>query len=181
MRGHGFQMRAIKDGLTGLYNKSYMWEKLEAAFQSACETGMELSVVMVDIDKFKNVNDTYGHQTGDIILKGVAEVMANAARASDFVFRYGGEEMGFILSGQNARKALSMANRVRKKVEEEKHVGEKGDILSVTISLGVSHFSKDLETAEELLSRADQALYHAKENGRNMAVAWGHKKMSVRR
>lgn len=181
LRGHGFQIRAIKDGLTGLYNKSFMWERLNETFEQARLSGLDLSLVMVDIDHFKQVNDTYGHQTGDIILQGVAQSMANTARASDFVFRYGGEEMGFILSGQNARKALSMANRVRRKIEEAEHVGEKGEILKVTISLGVAHFTPDLESAEQLLSRADQALYHAKENGRNAAAAWGPKKMSIRR
>jgi diguanylate cyclase (GGDEF)-like protein len=181
LRGHGYHVRAIKDGLTGLYNKSFMWEKLAEAFEEARANGADLSLVMADIDHFKSVNDTYGHPTGDIILKGVAEVLAGTARASDFAFRYGGEEMGFILSGQNARKALTLANRVRKKVEETEHVGTAGEVLSVTLSLGVAHLTPEMESAETLMSRADEALYHSKENGRNMASAWGPKKMSVRR
>lgn len=181
IRGQVFQERAIKDGLTGLYNKSYMIECLSNAFQNTIESGVDLSLIMIDIDHFKSVNDTYGHMTGDIVLKGVAHVISSAARATDVAFRYGGEEMGFILSGQNARKALTLANRVRKMVEKQSFVGEKGDIIKVTISLGVSHYTDDMDSYEELVSRADQALYYSKENGRNMAVAWGNKKMSVRK
>jgi len=181
LRGHGFQVRAVKDGLTGLYNKSFMWEQLSETFAAARENDADLSLVMVDIDHFKGVNDTYGHPTGDIILKNVAEAMAGAARSSDFVFRYGGEEMGFLLSGQSARKALTLANRVRRKVEALESVGEKGDRIRVTISMGVAHRTQDMESPEDLLSRADEALYYAKEHGRNQAVAWGEKKMSVRK
>ncbi|MHC4872267.1 MAG: GGDEF domain-containing protein [Planctomycetota bacterium] len=181
IRGQGFQERAIKDGLTGLYNKSYMLECLESSFENTRENGVDLSLIMIDIDHFKSVNDTYGHMTGDIVLKGVAGEIASAARATDVAFRYGGEEMGFILSGQNARKALNLANRVRKKIEKQSFVGEKGDIIKVTISLGVSHYTEDMKTHEDLISRSDQALYYSKENGRNLAVAWGSKKMSVRK
>jgi diguanylate cyclase (GGDEF)-like protein len=172
LRGQGFQERAIKDGLTGLYNKSYMLDSLQAAFERSIESGEDLSLIMIDIDHFKGVNDTYGHMTGDIILKGVAQLMASAARATDIAFRYGGEEMGFILSGQNARKALTLANRVREKVEKAVFTGEKRETISVTISLGVAHHTKDMKSADELLSRADEALYYSKEHGRNQATAW---------
>ncbi len=181
IRGQNFQERAIKDGLTGLYNKRYMLEFLEESFANTKDIHTDLSLIMIDIDHFKAVNDTYGHMTGDIVLKGVAEEIANAARTTDVAFRYGGEEMGFILTAQNAKNAMNLANRVRKKIEKQSFVGEKGDIVKVTISLGVSHYTDDMTSYEDLISRSDEALYYSKEHGRNMAVAWGKKKMSIRK
>ncbi|MHC4883481.1 MAG: GGDEF domain-containing protein [Planctomycetota bacterium] len=175
MHTHGFHMRAIKDGMTGLYNKQYTQEKLLEAFDEARDTGMDLSFIMLDIDKFKNVNDTYGHITGDIIIIGVAKAMAEEARAGDIVFRFGGEEMGFILAGQNARKALTLANRVRKKIEAIEFIGEHQERIHCTVSLGVAHYTDDMTEPQDLLSRSDQALYFSKENGRNQSTAYSAK------
>jgi len=175
MQSHGFQMQAIKDGMTGLFNKQYTLERLAEVFAEAAESGMDLSVIMADIDKFKNVNDTYGHITGDVIIIGVADAMAAAARAGDIVFRFGGEELGFLLAGQNARKALTLANRVRKSVEDIEFKGENGESIHCTISLGVAHYTSDMTDPLELLGRADQALYFSKEHGRNQATAYSDK------
>ncbi|MFH0911085.1 MAG: GGDEF domain-containing protein [Planctomycetota bacterium] len=180
LRGQEVREQAVTDGLTGLYNKTYMYGKLAECLAVARKRGEDLSLVILDIDHFKRVNDTYGHLTGDRVLQGLAGQLAKVARSTDIPFRYGGEEMGFILPGQSGRKALAFAERIRKNAAEMRHQGETGEEIFITISLGVSHLTPDIQDIETLISRADKALYHAKENGRNMAVAWGPNRMSLR-
>lgn len=180
MRSDRFHERAIKDGMTGLFNKSYLLENLQSSFVHAQKTGERLSFVMADIDHFKSVNDTYGHPTGDIILKNVAQAFSENARASDIPFRYGGEEMGFLMIGADKRAAKNLAERVRKCVEAMVHTGEKGETIRCTISLGIAELAPDMHTAESLMSAADEALYYSKENGRNQSTVAGSREMRAR-
>lgn len=163
--------RAVKDGLTNLYNKPHFLNQLNLAIALTESDGGNFSLLFFDIDHFKQVNDTYGHISGDIVLKGVANVLKRNLREQDMAFRYGGEELAIILNNTGIRKAAKIANRIRKAVKEKEFTGKKGTPISVTVSIGVSQYYHDvMNGAESLISRADQALYTAKERGRDRVV-----------
>lgn len=166
---------SIVDGLTQLYNKSYTEGMLTRTVKAAIRQGAshKLSVVMADIDHFKKVNDTYGHQAGDHVLATVAKILKEDARDTDIVGRFGGEEFVCILPSTDIKGAQIFCERFRKQVEETKIVHE-GIHIPVTVSLGTSTSltTWSLETdpdqaVKELVNRADTALYFAKANGRN--------------
>jgi len=125
------------------------------------------SILLMDIDKFKNVNDTYGHPVGDIALKAVAKVLKDTGRGSDFVARYGGEEFAMGMVDTNIKGAMQMAERVRRLVEKTVVARVGGKDLTVTVSIGVSSFPEDTKNKAELVTLADNALYQAKRSGRN--------------
>jgi diguanylate cyclase (GGDEF)-like protein len=166
--------KAVLDGLTGLATKRFFLQELELAFESARRHEEPLSLIMIDIDHFKSVNDTYGHLTGDIILQGVAKCLQQCMRRkSDYPyggFRYGGEELCIILPKADSDKALVLAEKLRTKVEKKIFRGEKKEKVPITISLGISEIFPDMTDINDLMSRADEALYEAKESGRNQAV-----------
>ncbi len=164
------QLMAVSDELTGLINRR---ELLRLAQQEKCRAdryGVPLSYCLVDIDHFKVVNDTWGHIKGDAVLRGVAGVLQQLARASDCVGRYGGEEFVFVLSDTDCQGACDFAERVRAALEQQRYPDM--DDLCVTLSIGVA---QDLpsQTVEQGLARADSALYEAKRSGRNRVVASG--------
>ena len=162
---------AISDGLTGLFNHRHFQERLTQEMRRLERLSGSLSVLILDIDYFKRVNDTYGHPVGDAVLKGVAAIIRTTIREIDIAARYGGEEFAIILPGTEARGAMKMAERLRKTIMEEKYSGE-GDTFRVTVSIGVAAYPNGVKSKEELIDRADKALYHAKHAGRNQCMLW---------
>lgn len=160
--------RAEIDSLTGLLNKRMMIEFLTDIFQSQEDELFQLAVGFIDIDYFKNFNDSCGHQAGDNVLKIVAQIMRSLTRPTDFIGRYGGEEFVFVLQGSTERGAYSYAERIRQEIER------KGKILSrrfqghaLTVSIGVSMYQASFLTYNAIIEKADTAMYKAKRNGRN--------------
>lgn len=158
---------ARTDGLTGLLNHRTFMEKLSEEYRRIERDMRPFSILLMDIDKFKNVNDTYGHPVGDIALKAVAKVLTDTGRGSDFVARYGGEEFAIGMVDTNIKGAMQMAERVRKLVEKTVVARVGGKDLTVTVSIGVSSFPEDTKNKAELVTLADNALYQAKRSGRN--------------
>jgi len=158
------------DGLTGLYNHRVFKERLEQEVSRRSRTGKPLSLIMMDIDQFKQFNDNYGHQAGDAVLKELAGVIRSQCRYStmDTCFRYGGEEFAVLLSELEFSVAVKVAERIRRVVERHSFGISRFPGLSVTISVGVAGMSgSDDLRHEELLKQADDALYQSKKNGRN--------------
>ncbi|KZY36118.1 MULTISPECIES: GGDEF domain-containing protein [unclassified Oleiphilus] len=160
---------ALRDELTGCGNKRALDASLHREAELATRHNTPLSVLMLDIDHFKHVNDTYGHLAGDSVLRDLAATIKKCARGSDLCFRYGGEEFVLILDDTDANQALKIADRIRQSVEQHTYL-YKGKIIPVTISAGTSTFIQS-ETLDSLKERADKALYSAKLNGRNQAVS----------
>jgi len=164
---------AITDRLTRLYNYGYFKEQLEASLQEARRTGTSLSLLMFDIDHFKNFNDKNGHELANVVLVGVAAIcLANCRqgtdRVPDLVARYGGEEFIIMLQGVPRDDAFHMAERIRRLVQDEAFEGAQNQPGGrVTVSLGVASFPDDATTSDALINRADEALYRAKRSGRN--------------
>ncbi len=161
-----FHVEALSDPLTGLANRRHLMKTLKDRIRTArLDPLTKLSVAMVDIDHFKQVNDTYGHQAGDAVLKAVASAISSALRGTDLAGRYGGEEFLVIL--QTGRKgAYKVAERIRRNIEKTK-VKHEGKTITVTASVGYTSFSGITASPEELVARADAYLYQAKESGRN--------------
>jgi diguanylate cyclase (GGDEF)-like protein len=158
---------AIYDTLTNLYNRRYFEEKLGVEVQKSFHSGAFLSLVMVDIDHFKKVNDTLGHTVGDKVLCEIAALLKNSVRKKDTVARYGGEEFILILPEANLEAAFMIAERIRRLVEKTPfEVGQAQ--INLTVSMGISNFpSHRARSKEELIKMADLALYEVKGGGRN--------------
>ncbi len=149
---------SLHDPLTGLANRRLMDYVLETEFARARRTEYPFSVIMLDIDYFKNYNDTYGHTVGDKMLVNLAKIISREVRHVDLGVRYGGEEFLIILSETGLSEACEVAERIRREVEEE---------AGITISLGVSSYNHNMMEKQEIISRADEALLRAKQKGRN--------------
>ncbi len=163
---------ATTDGLTGLANHRIFQEELDKKLASANRFNKELSVILCDVDKFKNVNDRYGHPTGDIVLKGLADTLMRCiVRDTDMPARYGGEEFVILCEGTSTDGAVKLAERIRKDLESQVFHSEQGD-FQITISMGVATYPFHARTREDLVERADAALYEAKEGGRNQVRIW---------
>ncbi len=162
------QELAQTDPLTRLYNRRYFSEISSNILNLAKREKKPLSVVMLDIDKFKRVNDTYGHQVGDEVIVSLANILKANKRESDIVCRYGGEEFVILLPNTPIDGAVNFANKLREKVQSYILNLDDGTILKFTISLGVSSVNLEKEaTIEKALNRADEALYESKNSGRN--------------
>ena len=157
---------AITDSLTSLYNRRHLFELADREFQRARRYQLPLSVMMVDIDEFKRVNDTYGHAIGDQVLQGVAECCRKELRGVDVIGRYGGDEFVALLPETGLSEACQVAERLRKTIAE-RVLDTKAGRVTVTVSLGIAVLDDDQLTPETLLDHADQSLYRAKQNGRN--------------
>ncbi len=162
---------AVTDGLTQLYNHRYFQEQMINFTDEFNKTGRIFSLVLIDIDFFKKFNDTYGHQSGDIVLKEVAETLKRNSRATDIVSRYGGEEMTIILPGATKEVAEMVANKLCEAVRNTEVILVNGDKVKVTISLGVATAGLNGNQAQEIISYSDKCLYKAKEQGRNQVVS----------
>ena len=159
---------AITDSLTGLYNHRHLFELADREFQRARRYRLPLSVMMLDIDEFKRVNDTYGHAIGDQVLQGVAECCRKELRGVDVIGRYGGDEFVTMLPETGLPAACQVAERLRKRIAE-RVLDTRAGRVTVTVSLGVAILDDKHLTPETLFDGADQALYVAKKNGRNQA------------
>ena len=188
------QRLAIHDSLTGLYNRRYFMELATKQFEHARRYQHPLTVIMLDIDHFKKVNDTFGHQVGDQVLQTVAKLCKNGLRSSDLIGRYGGEEFVITLPETPIQKppdtirqqkslppvlepGISVSERLRKSIEPKIFHLEKTDI-SVTISLGLAEMGPSCSTVENLIDQADLAMLEAKHRGRNQIVTWPFEKIS---
>lgn len=164
---------SVTDGLTGISNRPNMEQVLRSEFERSMRYGAPLSVVLLDVDHFKGVNDTYGHQKGDEILVAFASLLKKFCRANDTAARYGGEEFLMILPQSNAQGAFKIAERVREEMMKLNFTGNESN-FSVTTSGGVVELDRDfIKNTDELVTMADQALYEAKNSGRNKTVI-GH-------
>ncbi len=166
---------ATLDGLTGLYNKRAMLEMADQKILAAKRFHRKLSVLVADIDHFKKVNDTYGHDVGDVVIKGLGDILRRAKRNTDAVARFGGEEFVIICEETDARGALLLAERVREELKKTVfHAPGKGatQSLSVTCSIGIATFPDAGETWEEMFKASDEALYVSKRSGRDRSTAW---------
>jgi len=156
---------ATRDGLTGLYNVRAFREKLEEEWQRWVRYGEELSVVMLDIDHFKSLNDTFGHPAGDEVLRTVARLLQDQSRRNDFVARYGGEEFVLLLSHTGVDGAIKGAQKWRTAIESQEW-----PLRPITASLGAATSGAHIPDAAALIERADQALYVSKRGGRNRST-----------
>lgn len=163
---------AVTDGLTGLHNRRYLDNHLKLLIDRATARGRALSVCITDIDRFKLVNDTYGHDAGDVVLREFASRVRSAVRGADLACRYGGEEFVLVMPDTTPEMAAGVAERLRAIVESEPFQIPGTDVaLSVTASLGIAAMLPSGDTPDALLKRADNALYEAKRSGRNRVVA----------
>lgn len=172
------QELAVHDGLTGTYNYRYFMKQLEEELKRAERYGRAVSLAMIDIDLFKNVNDTHGHQRGDDVLRGLTQTLTSTTRETDIVARYGGEEFVVILPETDTADALEVAEKLRVAVSNASYARENGHSIKITISLGVATYPSLAGNQEELLRRADDALYSAKTK-RNMVVSAGSEKRTL--
>ena len=160
------QKMAITDSLTGLFNRRYFYMILNNEIERARRYASDLSLVMMDIDLFKRVNDKFGHLAGDHVLHEVAEICMPILRQSDVMFRYGGEEFMILLPETTKEEAAKVAERIRQSIAETDFNTRNG-IIKITASIGVTEYSPDFSAANTFIESADKALYRAKEMGRN--------------
>ena len=168
------QELAITDGLTGLYVQRYFKERLDEEIQRSNRHQLQLSVALIDIDHFKDINDTYGHMAGDAVLRQLSDLLRHRFRETDFLCRYGGEEFAVMMMQTDIREAFKVCESIRKAVETEKFFlpveSFKPVQARITVSVGVAKLAEKIEGNKELLSLSDEALYRAKSDGRNKVV-----------
>lgn len=163
---------AVTDSLTGLYNRRYLETHFAEVSRDLAGSGKPVSILVLDVDHFKKVNDERGHAAGDQVLRGLAKRVLGGIRGFDTAIRLGGEEFVVLMPNVDARAAFPAANRIRAMVEEYPFaISEAGDELAVTVSVGVATGTAGAAHLEELLERADQALYRAKNAGRNRVMS----------
>lgn len=161
----------VRDYLTGAYNRKFFMERFQEESSWAHRYGEPISIVMIDIDFFKKINDTYGHCTGDHILQQISEIIMERIRPSDIFARFGGEEFIILMSNTDAETAYASADNLRLAVAGHEFYSDDRLRFSVTISSGVATFHGEPEvTVDNILGRADAALYRAKANGRNVVI-----------
>jgi diguanylate cyclase (GGDEF)-like protein/PAS domain S-box-containing protein/putative nucleotidyltransferase with HDIG domain len=161
---------SLTDGLTGLYNHRFIQERFEFEFKRIKRYGGHLSCMMIDIDHFKHVNDTYGHQFGDYVLKEIAKIIQTKSREVDICARYGGEEF-LIVTNVIIEYAMIFASKLHTAIE--KYIFEyDGKSAHVTVSIGLADYTADMKSRHEMIEHADEALYQAKEDGRNLIRIW---------
>ena len=171
---------SMTDPLTGIANRKAFDEAVAAASDRVARDGEEVTLLLCDIDHFKLFNDTWGHQTGDQVLRLVASCLAENTKGRDTAARYGGEEFAVLLRGTGLEAATRLANQIRAMVETKKLVKKStGDVLgAITISIGVAQFAPG-ETGEAVVRRADACLYGAKHNGRNLVINQNDARMAA--
>ena len=169
-RLHQLRAQAVVDQLTGAYNRRFLSEQLKVRLREAKRHKTPISLILFDLDCFKDVNDTYGHPFGDVVLKGTADLAKRQIREEDILARYGGEEFAVVLPHTDRQGAAVLAERLRKAAAGHLHSNGRGK-GRVTISLGVASFPLDeAGSVEDLIESADARLYEAKDSGRNRSV-----------
>jgi diguanylate cyclase (GGDEF)-like protein len=156
---------SVHDGLTGLLNHSCCFQKIDAELKRFVRYKTDVSLMMIDIDNFKAVNDTYGHLIGDNVLAALGVIIREEAREADFCCRYGGEEFAVIMPLTDANSAGTLAERLRARIAQTLFDGR-----TITVSIGVASCSEDIRTPQALVEKADAALYDAKKAGKNLVV-----------
>lgn len=166
---------SARDALTGLYNRWYVLEKIDSEINRSLRHGSPLSLLMIDLDHFKNVNDTYGHSAGDHVLRDVARMLKESCRVYDVPGRYGGEEFCVVLPDTTVHSTPVVAERIRHRLETTE-MDLNGGSLTVTASIGIagleSNYGDPVLSPGVLIERADRALYLAKNQGRNCVAVW---------
>jgi len=164
------QRLATLDGLTSTYNRRHFMDLAQLQYDNARRFGHPLTAMMLDVDHFKRINDRHGHHVGDQVLRALAERCRRALRSVDVLGRYGGEEFAIVLPGTTQHNAATvLAERIRKRVADEPIKTDDGAV-KVTVSVGVAELDAEMRGPEDLLKRADAALYEAKQAGRNRVV-----------
>lgn len=164
---------SVTDGLTGLYNRRHFDANVEREFLRTRRYPADLSLALVDIDFFKRVNDTYGHQFGDYVLKEISNLVSSSFRKTDMVYRYGGEELAVMLTGTSLESSEIPLSRLLEKIANFKF-SYNGEETNLTVSVGVSANLSSVQNQKELVENADKALYKAKETGRNKVVRYSY-------
>ncbi len=162
---------AQKDFLTGLYNTRYGDGSLRTHSKTAQETQSDLSVLFLDIDSFKSINDNYGHLAGDTVLKSIAAVLTKECRSADVICRRGGDEFSVILFDCGLSKAKAVAERIRASINRSDMMLDSGTSIAVSVSIGISSYPATTQDGEKLIKQADEALYEAKRSGKNAIMA----------
>jgi len=165
---------SLRDGLTGLFNHSYFYQQIDLEVKRFVRYGSAITLVLIDIDDFKAVNDTYGHREGDRILAAMGKTLLHLARNSDICCRYGGEEFAVILPLTSVHEADAIANRMRMELTQSLP-----DSHAVTVSIGIAACGGNTVTHQQLLEKADTALYQAKRSGKNRVVVATNKDAST--
>lgn len=168
------QELSITDGLTGVYVRRYFLKRLKEELSRAKINGSTLSYILLDVDEFKNINDTYGHIAGDAALKWIAGILSASLRSIDMCARFGGEEFCLMLPETTKEQAFAVSQRIRLRVEEAKIMAY-NESIACTISIGIASYPDDAEQINALIDKADKALYRAKAKGRNRVCAAGVK------
>ncbi|MBI3528156.1 MAG: diguanylate cyclase [Betaproteobacteria bacterium] len=165
--------RSVRDPLTRLFNRRYLEETLARELSNCKRAGKPLGVIMVDIDHFKQYNDTHGHDVGDFVLVEIADLVRSKLRSEDVACRYGGEELALIMHGASKEIVFARAEAVRKAIADHEFVCKGKNLARVTVSMGVAEFPADGDSVAAVLKAADTALYQAKESGRNRTAMAG--------
>jgi diguanylate cyclase (GGDEF)-like protein len=168
------QYESVTDHLIGIHNRRYLDRRMEEEMSRARRYDMQLSLLLLDIDHFKIVNDNYGHQIGDRVLMSLGQLLFREVRDTDVVARYGGEEIAVLAPHTSVSSAIELAERLRQSVERSVMVPaneyEKRQAISITVSIGVAGLDKQTADHQDFIHRADKALYGAKQQGRNRVV-----------
>lgn len=167
---------AITDGLTSLHNHRHFQEYLDVEVKEAIRYNKTLSLLMIDIDHFKLLNDKYGHPQGDRVLKKLSTIIMQTIRDVDYAARYGGEEFCVVLPNTDSKGAYRIAERLRKSIESVTLKSDNGENIKFTISIGISSIPENAKNKEEILQHSDKALYYSKENGRNKTTIYDNLK-----
>jgi diguanylate cyclase (GGDEF)-like protein len=165
---HIITNHANRDYLTGLYNRRYFFENMQEYLENSQDSNEKFAVAMIDIDHFKQVNDTYGHDIGDKVIISLSEILRTSTNHRDLVSRFGGEEFCLVLKNINRYSAIDILERIRKDVEAFRYETPKGEVIKFTISIGATMQNED--GLDESINQADLLLYQAKKNGRNQVI-----------
>ncbi|MBF0532933.1 MAG: sensor domain-containing diguanylate cyclase, partial [Candidatus Omnitrophica bacterium] len=162
------RQKSHTDALTTLWNHGYFQNKLYEEIEKARKNNSYLSLIMLDIDNFKTLNDTYGHQNGDIVLKEMARICKESSRTMDHACRYGGEEFSMILPQTTKEQAYTIAERIRQRIAEYGFTDfSLYETVKISVSIGIAAFPNDADNKQDLISQADRAMYKAKFSGKN--------------
>ncbi len=167
------QRRVFNDPLTGVHNRGFFDRQFSVEMERSRRSGEPLGLLFADLDLFKNINDEYGHEAGDMVLRNVASLLVAQLRRIDYVFRYGGEEFAILLPGTDLEESARTARRLCSAVEASELRLEGDVILHVSLSIGVAVFPEHADDERVLMRRADLAMYQAKQEGRNCVRLWG--------